>query len=80
MTTIEMKNNIIHQLILDLAFNNINLPEKLQSCIQKVQFSTGETRSLLIQQAIGYIVAMKDFNLLNTIICDAIIEKLHMAR
>lgn len=80
MTTIEMKNNIIHQLIIDLAFNNITLPEKLQSCIQKVQFSTGETRSLLIQQAIGYIVAMKDFNLLNTIVCDAIIDRLHTAR
>lgn len=42
MTTIEMKNNIIHQLILDLAFNNIDLPEKLRSCIEKVQFAEGE--------------------------------------
>ena len=80
MTTIEKKNHIIHELIIDLAFGNINLPEKLQTCIEKVQFSEGEKRQLLIQQAIGYIVAMKDFNLLNAIICDAIIEKLHEAR
>lgn len=80
MTMLENKNHIIHQLISDLAFNNINLPEKLQSCIEKIQFATGEKRALLIQQAIGYVVAMKDFNLLDFRICDAIIDRLHEAR
>lgn len=80
MTNLEVKNNIIHQLILDLAFNDINLPDRLQDCIQNVQFYTGETRSLLIQQAIGYIVAMKDFKLLDSNICDMIIKRLHLAR
>lgn len=75
-----MKNHVIHELILDLAFAGINLPEKLQACIENIQFSTGQKRLLLIQQAIGYVVAMKDFSLLNYKICDAIIERLHDAR
>ena len=80
MTILENKNHIIHELIIDLAFGNINLPEKLQTCIEKIQFSTGEKKALLTQQAIGYVVAMKDFNLLNHVVCDVIIEKLHNAR
>lgn len=74
------QNYVIHELILDLAFRNVTLPSKLQACIENIQFSTGEKRLLLIQQAIGYIVAMKDFNLLNPIICDWIIDRLHDAR
>lgn len=80
MTTLEKKNHVIHELILDLAFSGVDLPEKLQSCIENIQYSKDEKRSLLIQQAIGYTVAMKDFKLLNGIICDGIITRLHDAR
>lgn len=80
MTTLEIKNHAIHELILDLAFNNIDLPIKLEECFYNIQHATGEKRALLIQQAIGYIVAMKDFKILNGIICDGIITRLHDAR
>ena len=80
MTTLEKKNHVIHELILDLSFGSVDLPDKLQECINNIQRSTGSKRELLIQQAIGYTVAMKDFNLLDFRICNSIINRLHDAR
>lgn len=80
MTTLEKKNHVIHELILDLSFGNIDLPKKLQTCIHNIQHADGNKRELLIQQAIGYTVAMKDYNLLDFRVCNAIIDRLHNAK
>ena len=63
MSELEKKNHVIHELIFDLSFGAVNLPDKLQECINNIQRTTGSKRELLIQQAIGYTVAMKDFNM-----------------
>ena len=80
MSELEKKNHVIHELIFDLSFGAVDLPDKLQECINNIQRATGSKRELLIQQAIGYTVAMKDFNLLDFRICNAIINRLHDAR
>ena len=80
MTLLQIKDHAIHELLLDIYFSNVNIPEKLETCLQNIQNTTGKKRDLLIQQAIGYTVALKDFNLLNFRICDKIINTLHDAR
>lgn len=77
---IDHKNHIIHELLFDINFSGLNIPDKLYFSIENIQRSNGTKRELLIQQSIGYIVAMKDFNLINSIIADNMIDKLHDAK
>ena len=75
------KMHNLHTLLIEIYFSNNQIPEKLTKCLENIQTAENDNkRSLLTQQAIGYVVACKDFNLIENDLCDYIINVLHDVR